>query len=186
MDLSVMSSLMCGGGMLLFCSGHGFSQRGAQAQQQASVLPTRFSVQKSYTSEGTYEHIAVDGSTLRYTYNQRNSLEKPGDIGSLMRQAPHWTKQDLVTEKVTLPASEVTALKHKITQSGFMALKAVYGDVKGRSYPTVIAVRLKGKSTTVDYRSGLQGGPMPRAFKTVDRELILLVNRHSKHKLPVH
>lgn len=185
MNRSIISLLLCGG-MFLFCSGHCLSQGGAQAQQQTTVIPTRFSVQKSYTSEGTYQHIAVDGSALRYTYNQRNSLEKPGDIGTMMRQAPYWTKQDLVTEKVTLSANEVAALKQKITLSGFMALKGAYGDLKGRAYSTVIAVRLNGKSKIVDYRSGLRGGPMPRAFKTVDGELIQLVNRHSKHKIPVY
>lgn len=142
-----------------------------------------FSLQLGYTSEGNYTNIAIQGNTLNYTYNIRNSLEKPGDIGSMMRQAPHWTQADLVTEKAPLSAQEVSRLQQLLRHSGFFSLKPRYGDLKGRAYSLGISANLDGKTRHVDYKMGQHTGPAPSAFLAVKSRILQLVQEKCKHKL---
>ena len=140
-------------------------------------------VRLSCSSEGTYRDVVLSGSQLRYTYNLRNSLEKPDDIGSLMRQAPHWTQADLVTEQVTVPPSQVADMVREIQQTGFLKLKGVYGDRKGRAYGTTLHVIVGSGVKNVLYLSGPHGGPPPKAFSAVEARLVRLVNVNCKHKI---
>ncbi|MBV9850656.1 MAG: hypothetical protein JO250_13365 [Armatimonadetes bacterium] len=151
------------------------------ARQQHVPQAPHLSVHLGYTSEGTYRDVVLTGSTLRYTYNARNSLDKPGVIN--MVQAPHWTMGDLVTEQVILPPAEVAGMARVIRRTGFMRLRPVYGDRKGRAYGTLLQVTLGGRARKVLYLSGQRGGPAPTAFSAVESELVQIVNRNCKHKI---
>jgi hypothetical protein len=155
----------------------------SEPQATAPVAEERLSIRLGFSSEGNYTDIAVAGPTLQYTYNRRNSLEKRGDIGSMMRQAPHWTQADLTTEKVSLSAQEVNDLKGLLVRTKFFSLKPAYGEMRGRYYATTIVARLNGKTHTVSYHSGMHGGPPPTAFETVKGRLLLLVNAKCRHKV---
>ena len=148
-----------------------------QGKPQAPALLVRL----NYTDEGTYRDIVLVGANLNYTYNVRNSRDKPGQI--LMIQAPHWTKGDLVTEHTELPPAEVADMARTIRRMGFLRLKPVYGDRMGRAYGTLLQAGFGSHWNKVLYLSGPRGGPPPKAFSAVQAKLIQIVNRYCRHKI---
>jgi hypothetical protein len=151
----------------------------AQQAQVARLGTPKVSASYGTSAETRYAHIEVKNGKLRYTYNKRNSLLKPGQM--IIGQHPHYTKADMVTEEAALSAAELKDLADLIRSSGFVKLKDKYDDKPGyRSYPETVTASLNGNRKQVV----LYHGKPPKAFTDVGGRLFALVNKKLKKTLP--
>lgn len=130
----------------------------------------------TYSSEDSYVKVVIRDRRLSFTYNARNSMDRPGKRN--MAQRPHYTNKDLATERADLTQADVDAFAKVVRSSGFMKL-ANSRPPQTRYYPTSLAITLGSTSHTVVHCVGKP----PKAFAAVQAEIERLVRSHFKRKL---
>jgi hypothetical protein len=152
----------------------------SQVRQQARKTTSQLMVRYGTSSEDAYTAVTLDGKNLQYTYNVRNSLTDK-DPGFARAQQPHYTKDDLVTEKAVLTDAEVAQFARLIRRTKFLHLNPQYpARYNRRAYPEGITVTLDGASRSVRVLTP----PAPDAYQKVYERLVTLVNSKMQRKLP--
>jgi len=134
-------------------------------------------VSYAYSAETTLTDVRIQDRRITYTYNVRNSLDKPGRPN--VAQQPHYTNRDMKVESAQLTQTEERNLFKTIRASGFLKLKQPAANPRRRAYPETISVRMGMQSATYAHTEGRA----PAAFRTMREAIKKLVSAHFTHKM---
>ena len=173
----VLFLLLITGVVTMSCNSH--RRAIAKMKKNADTSAAAFSASYYFTSETTYEDIAIENGQLTYTHLKKDFKCPP----NYTAQVPCWKETDQVTERTKLSQSEIDDLKATVEKSGFLTLNPVIGGAKDmqRFYPYTIKVKIGASEREVTYQSFPGSAPMPAAFEEVQKKLLALAA--SKKKL---
>jgi hypothetical protein len=158
----------------------GLSTRQASLNLLAGAhQPVELRIEYFFTAETVYQDVVINGKesgTLKYTYFPK---EKAKNISPemMVRQAPAWAVNDLLTKEAALDEKEMRELVSLIARAGFMDLMDAYGGAGEwqRYYPYTMSVKVGDRQRKVLYQDFPEASPRPKAFSVVEEKVLDLV-----------